>query len=120
MTLIYLAIGLVAGVLSGLFGIGGGIVIVPALMFLARMPIQTATGTSLGALLLPVGALGAWTYYRNSHLDVRASALLAAGLAAGVFFGATFAQGVAPLTIKRRFAVLLVAVAVRMWLSTGQ
>ncbi len=67
MTLIYLAIGLVAGVLSGLFGIGGGVVIVPALILLARMPTLTATGTSLGALLLPVGALGAWTYYKNSH-----------------------------------------------------
>jgi uncharacterized protein len=117
MTLLYLAIGLVAGVLSGLFGIGGGVVIVPALILLARMPTLTATGTSLGALLLPVGALGAWTYYRNSHLDVRAAALVALGLAAGVFFGATFAQGVAPGSLRRAFAVLLVAVAVRMWMT---
>jgi hypothetical protein len=119
MTLIYLGIGLVAGVLSGLFGIGGGVVIVPALILLARMPTLTATGTSLGALLLPVGALGAWAYYKNSHLDVRAAALLAAGLAAGVFFGATFAQGVAPSALKRGFAVLLVALAVRMWMTAG-
>lgn len=119
MTLLYLAIGLVAGVLSGLFGIGGGVVIVPALILLARMPTLTATGTSLGALLLPVGALGAWTYYKNSHLDVRAAALLAAGLAAGVFFGATYAQGVAPGALRRGFAVLLVALAVRMWMTAG-
>jgi uncharacterized membrane protein YfcA len=119
MTLLYLAIGLVAGVLSGLFGIGGGVVIVPALILLARMPTLTATGTSLGALLLPVGALGAWTYYKNSHLDVRAAALLAIGLAGGVFFGAAFAQGVAPGSLRRGFAVLLVALAVRMWLTAG-
>jgi uncharacterized membrane protein YfcA len=119
MTLLYLAIGLVAGVLSGLFGIGGGVVIVPALILLARMPTLTATGTSLGALLLPVGALGAWTYYKNSHLDFRAAALLAIGLAAGVFFGATFAQGVAPGSLRRGFAVLLVALAVRMWMTAG-
>jgi hypothetical protein len=119
MTLLYLAIGLVAGVLSGLFGIGGGVVIVPALILLARMPTLTATGTSLGALLLPVGALGAWTYYKNSHLDVRAAALLALGLAGGVFFGATFAQGVAPGSLRRGFAVLLVALAVRMWMTAG-
>jgi uncharacterized protein len=119
MTLLYLAIGLVAGVLSGLFGIGGGVVIVPALILLARMPTLTATGTSLGALLLPVGALGAWTYYKNSHLDVRAAALLAVGLAGGVFFGAAFAQGAAPGSLRRGFAVLLVALAVRMWLTAG-
>jgi uncharacterized protein len=118
MTVLYLAIGLVAGILSGLFGIGGGVVIVPALILLARMPTLTATGTSLGALLLPVGALGAWTYYRNGHLDFRASALVAAGLAAGVFFGATVAQGIAPGVLRRAFAVFLVAVAVRMWVAT--
>lgn len=118
MTLVYLLIGLVAGVLSGLFGIGGGVVIVPALVLLARMPALTATGTSLGALLLPVGALGAWTYYRNGHLDIRASALVALGLAAGVFFGASFAQGLAPGVLRRAFAVFLVAVAVRMWVGS--
>ena len=119
MTLIYLAIGLVAGVLSGIFGIGGGVVIVPALILLARLPTLTAAGTSLGALLLPVGALGAWTYYKNSHLDVRAAALLAVGLAGGVFFGATFAQGVAPSMLKRGFAILLVGLAVRMWMTAA-
>jgi uncharacterized protein len=117
MTVLYLAIGLVAGILSGLFGIGGGVVIVPALILLARMPTPTATGTSLGALLLPVGALGAWTYYKNGHLDFRASALVAVGLAAGVFFGAAVAQGIAPGVLRRAFAVLLVAVAVRMWMG---
>lgn len=118
MTSLYLLlIGLIAGVLSGLFGIGGGIVIVPALVLLLRMPPLTATGTSLGALLLPVGALGAWTYYKAGHLDVKAAALIAVGLATGVAFGAVFAQGVAPGTLRRGFAVLLVAVAVRMWIS---
>jgi len=58
--IVFLLIGLGAGVLSGLFGIGGGVVIVPALIFIARMQPQSATGTSLAALLLPVGALGAY------------------------------------------------------------
>jgi uncharacterized membrane protein YfcA len=65
-SLLFLAIGLFAGVLSGLFGIGGGIVIVPALMVLAKFPAVKATGTSLGALMLPIGAfIGAMTYHRN-------------------------------------------------------
>jgi uncharacterized protein len=114
---IYLVIGVCAGLLSGLFGIGGGILIVPALMFFARMAPATATGTSLGALLLPVGALGAWQYYKNGHVNVYASLLLALGLFCGAYFGARFAQGLDPATAKRSFAVFLVLVAGRLWLS---
>jgi uncharacterized membrane protein YfcA len=113
--ILLLAIGLGAGVLSGLFGIGGGVVIVPALLLLLKMSPQTATGTSLGALLLPVGALGAWTYYKNGNLDVRASLLVALGLFFGAWFGAQMAQGLTPLVLRRSFAVFLVAIAVRMW-----
>lgn len=115
MLLILLAIGLVAGVLSGLFGIGGGIVIVPALLYFARMQPATATGTSLASLLLPVGALGAWAFYRNGHVDVRASFLLALGLFVGAYFGAQLNQLLSPVQAKRAFAVFLVLVAVRMW-----
>src|SRR5215210_1412065 len=117
MTFIFLAIGLGSGVLSGLFGIGGGVVIVPALLLIARMPATTATGTSLGALLLPVGALGAWTYYRNGHLDVRASLWIALGLFFGAYIGARLAQTLTPVQLKRAFAVFLVLVAARMWWS---
>ena len=115
MSLIYLLIGLAAGLLSGLFGIGGGILIVPALLLIGRMAPATATGTSLGALLLPVGALGAWQYYKNGHVDVRASALIALGLLVGAFFGARFAQGLDPLLARRAFAVFLVLVSVKVW-----
>ena len=73
MPFIFLVIGLLAGVLSGVFGIGGGVVIVPALIFLAGMLPITATGTSLAALLLPVGALGAYEYYRKGHLQIGSS-----------------------------------------------
>jgi uncharacterized membrane protein YfcA len=117
MTTIYLGIGLAAGVLSGVFGIGGGVLIVPALLFLARMQPQTATGTSLGALLLPVGALGAWAYYRAGHLNIRASLLIAVGLFIGAYFGARLAQVISPGQLRRIFALFLVAVAARMWWS---
>ena len=118
MTLLFILIGLGAGVLSGLFGIGGGIVIVPALLFVAKMQTQTATGTSLGALLLPVGALGAWAYWRGGHLDLRASLWIALGLFFGAYVGARLAQSMSPLMLKRIFAVFLVLVAIRMWVST--
>ena len=82
--LIFIVIGLAAGVLAGMFGIGGGILIVPALILLARLSPQVATGTSLGALLLPVGALGAWAYYKEGHLRI----IPALWIGLGIFFGA--------------------------------
>ena len=115
MTVLYILIGLAAGVLSGLFGIGGGVVIVPALLLVAGMSPLMATGTSLGALLLPVGALGAWEYYRQGHLDLRIALLLAVGLFFGAFGGAKLAQMLTPLQLKRAFAVFLVLVAIRVW-----
>ena len=115
MTILYIIIGLAAGVLSGLFGIGGGVVIVPALLFFAGMTPLAATGTSLGALLLPVGALGAWAYYQTGNLDIRAAALVAVGLFFGAYFGARIAQELTPVQLKRAFAIFLVLIAVRIW-----
>ncbi|MES3033967.1 MAG: sulfite exporter TauE/SafE family protein [Gemmatimonadota bacterium] len=113
----FLLIGLAAGVLSGLFGIGGGIVIVPALVFIAQMTHKTATGTSLAALLLPVGALGAWQYYKVGALDMRAALLLAPGLAIGALVGAKIALQLPSRELQRAFAIFLVAVAGRMWVA---
>lgn len=117
MSLIFLAIGLAAGVLSGLFGIGGGVLIVPALIYFAKMPIKMATGTSLGALLLPVGLLGAIAYHQNGNIDIRASLTVAVGLFFGAFVGAKLTQGMSPQLLQRLFAVFLVAMAVRMWVK---
>ncbi len=113
--LIFLGIGLVAGVLSGIFGIGGGVVIVPALILIAGLAPITATGTSLAALLLPVGALGAYEYYRKGHLNLPAAMWIALGLAVGVWFGARLAQHLSPVQLRRAFSVFLVLVAGRIW-----
>jgi uncharacterized protein len=115
--MIFLLIGLVAGVLSGLFGIGGGVVIVPALIFIARMQPQAATGTSLAALLLPVGALGAWEYYRTGNLNFGAGLVVALGLFIGAGVGAKLSLQLSPATLRRGFAVFLALIAVRMWFS---
>ena len=117
MAFFFLAIGLSAGLLSGVFGIGGGILIVPALLIFGKMAPATATGTSLGALLLPVGALGAWQYYKNGHVNVTASLLIALGLFAGAYFGARLGQSLDPVTAKKSFAVFLMVVSARIWFT---
>jgi len=115
--MIFLLIGLGAGVLSGLFGIGGGVVIVPALILIARMQPQSAMGTSLTALLLPVGALGAWEYYRTGHLNLGAGLLIALGLFVGAGVGAKLSLQLSPAGLRRAFAVFLALIAVRVWFS---
>jgi uncharacterized membrane protein YfcA len=109
-----LLIGLGAGVLSGLFGIGGGIVMVPALVFFLRFEQKTATGTSLAALILPVAILGVLEYAREGHVHYKIAALLAAGIFVGALFGARLALGTSDVTLRRGFAVLLVLAAARL------
>jgi uncharacterized membrane protein YfcA len=113
----YLIIGLAAGVLSGMFGIGGGVVIVPALVIVAKFAPDKSTGTSLAALLLPVGALGAWQYYRQGLVDLRVATLIALGLLAGAFFGAHIALRLPAKELQRSFAVFLVFVAGYLWMT---
>ena len=113
--MLFIAIGLGAGVIAGIFGIGGGIVIGPALILLAKFQPQTATGTSLGALLLPVGALGAWEYWRRGHLNITASLWIALGLFVGAWFGARLAQGLSGPQLQKGFAIFLVLIAIRVW-----
>jgi len=115
--MLFIAIGLLAGVFAGVFGIGGGIVIGPALILLAKFQPQTATGTSLGALLLPVGALGAWEYWRRGHLNIAASLWIALGLFVGAWFGARLAQTVSGPQLQKGFAIFLVLIAIRVWVK---
>ena len=117
LTFVFIGIGLLAGILSGVFGIGGGVVIVPALIIVAGLTPIAATGTSLGALLLPVGALGAWEYYRRGDLRITTSLWIALGLFVGAWLGARLAQHLTPNQLRKAFAVFLVLVAGRMWFT---
>src|SRR5437016_12174479 len=87
-------IGLTAGVVSGLFGVGGAILIIPGLVFLAGLSQHAAQGTSLGALLLPVGVLGALEYYRRGEVNRAYAAMIAVGVLLGAFVGAQLAGSV--------------------------
>ncbi|MBA3342609.1 MAG: sulfite exporter TauE/SafE family protein [Gemmatimonadaceae bacterium] len=115
MILIFLIVGFAAGILSGVFGIGGGLVIVPALILISGFAPIVATGTSLGALLLPVGALGAWEYYRRGNLNIAASLWVALGLLLGAWIGARLAHELSPVQLRRAFSIFLVLVAGKMW-----
>lgn len=117
MNLLYVAIGLIGGVVSGVFGIGGGVVIVPLLVLAAKMSQKVATGTSIGVFLLPVVFLGALSHWRAGNVNVKASLLIAAGLFVGSFFGAQISLGMSDATLRRAFSVLLVAVAARLWFA---
>jgi len=108
------AIGLAGGVVSGLFGIGGAVVMVPALVLFLKTTQHTANGTSLAALLLPVGILGVMEYYRRGEVVVHYAVLLAVGLFVGVLLGAKLAGTVPDLLLRRAFGVLLLLTAVRM------
>jgi len=113
-----LAIGLGAGVLAGMFGIGGGLVIVPALLYFLKISEVDAIGTSLAALIPPVGLLGAMEYYRTGHVNLKYALLVAAGLFVGSYFGARIILALPPLVIRRVYAVFLVIVAARMLLAS--
>jgi uncharacterized membrane protein YfcA len=109
--------GLVAGIASGMFGIGGGLVIIPILVFVFGMDQHAASGTSLVALLLPVGVFAVWNYWHAGKIQaehLRAGILLAVGLAAGAYWGSKIAIGLDPLTLRRVFAGFMVAAAIRM------
>jgi uncharacterized membrane protein YfcA len=114
---ILLLVGLVVGAFSGVVGIGGGILFVPALIWLTGMSQHKAQGTSLGALLAPVGLFAFLEYYRKGNADLRVALLLAAGFLVGGYFGAAGAQHIPELWLRRIFALTLIAVGGQMWFT---
>ena len=111
-SLLLIVIGVVAGVLSGVFGIGGGVVIVPALIYLAGFRQHQATGTSLAVLLPPIGIAAAYEYYRNGNVDIRSAAFIAAGVLAGGWFGAVVANKISGPYLRLSFGLFVVSLGV--------
>ena len=114
---LYLLIGLVAGTLGGLFGIGGGIVIIPALTYLLNFSQHKAQGTSIMFLVLPVGLLGALKYFNDKNVDFRAVAFIAIGFFVAALFGAKMASRIPDLDLKRYFGIFLLLVSIKMILG---
>ena len=113
----YLALGLATGVLSGLIGIGGGIIIIPALVLLFGMSQHLAQGTTLALMVPPIGLLAAWTYYKQGYVDVRVAALVCAGFFLGGLLGAKFAVGLSEKVLQKVFGSMLFLVSMKMLFS---
>lgn len=117
MPFLYVIIGLAAGICSGLFGIGGGIIIVPMLIFLAGVSQHKAVGTSLVALLLPVGILAVYEYYKSGKIeqqDIIFGLLIALGLFIGAFAGSKLGLSMSESLLRRAFAVFVILVGIRL------
>ncbi|OUL23406.1 MULTISPECIES: sulfite exporter TauE/SafE family protein [unclassified Nostoc] len=110
-----LLIGLVAGVAGGMFGIGGGAIMVPAMVLLMGMDQKFATGTSIAAQILPIGILGAAVYYRNGQLNIKYAVIIAVGLVVGNLFGALFANQpfISSETMKKLYGIFLLLLGAR-------
>jgi len=115
--LLLLLTGLAAGILSGLVGLGGGVLLIPALIFGFHLDQHMAQGTTLALMVPPIGLLAAWTYYRNGHVDVRIAALICVGFFFGGLIGAKFATAINAATLKKMFGFALLVTAVKMILS---
>ena len=112
--LIIIVIGIAAGILSGLVGVGGGIIIVPALVYFIGFSQKAAQGTSLGVLLLPVGILGVLQYYKQGHIDIKVVGYLSIGFIVGGYFGSKIALTLSQESAKKIFAILMIVIAFKM------
>jgi uncharacterized protein len=110
----FVVTGFVVGILGGMLGIGGAIVLVPALVLGFGFSQGRAQGTTLGALVPPIGIFAAIQYYRNGLLDIRASALIASGFLFGALAGASVVPYVPQIWLKRLFSSVLIYIAIRM------
>ena len=113
-----IVLGLLAGVASGLFGIGGGLILIPSLIFIFGFSQLTANGTSLVALLLPVGLLGVIEYHRSGKLSgdhIKLGLMIAIGMFVGTYVGARIATSLPQEILRKAFGVFLVLVAARLW-----
>lgn len=114
-TILIILIGTIAGFLGGMLGLGGAIIIIPALVFLLGYSQQMAQGTALIMMVLPVGAIAAFQYYQRGFVDIKAALILALFFSVGGYFGAKFITQIPQDFVKKGFALMLVIIAIKMW-----
>jgi uncharacterized membrane protein YfcA len=112
--ILYLLLGLITGILSGLIGIGGAIVIIPALVLFFGLSQHTAQGTTLALMVPPIGLLAAWMYYKDGFVDLKIAAFICIGFFFGGLIGAQFATEIPDQLLRKIFGVVLLAISLRM------
>ncbi|MGD0342845.1 MAG: sulfite exporter TauE/SafE family protein [Bacteroidales bacterium] len=115
--IILVLIGIVTGVMAGMLGIGGAIIMIPALVFLLGFSQQMAQGTSLAVMLPPIGIFAAYNYWKAGHVNIQFALILAAAFIIGSYFGSKIALNLPQSLLKKIFGVLLLLVAAKMLLS---
>lgn len=115
--LILLAVGLFAGFLSGLIGIGGGIVIVPVLVYFLSYNQKMAQGTTLFMFLLPIGILGVFNYYKQGQVDIKSALIMCATFVVGSYFGSKTALAIDTKLVKQIFGAMIVLIGIKMLLN---
>jgi len=112
--MLYVVLGLVAGILSGLLGIGGGIIIIPVMVLLFGMSQHQAQGTTLALMVPPIGLLAAWAYYKQGFVDLKMAAFVCIGFFVGGLIGAEFATNIPEQVLKKTFGAVLLVLSLRM------
>ena len=115
--LIIIAIGIIAGIMAGMLGIGGAIIMVPALVFFMGVSQHTAQGTSLAVMLPPIGIIAAYNYYKAGQVNIKFALILAAAFLIGSYFGSKLALNLPQPLLKKIFGILLLLVAAKMLFS---
>ena len=111
---LYILLGLFAGTLSGLIGIGGGVIIVPAIIILFGLTQHQAQGTTLALLIPPIGLLAVWTYYREGHVDLLMATFICIGFFIGGLFGAKLAMEIPTEMLKKIFGIMMILIGLYM------
>ncbi len=117
MLILLLVIGIITGVVAGMFGIGGAIVMVPALVFIMGFSQHMAQGTSLAVMLPPIGIIATWNYWKAGQVNFKFALILAVAFLIGSYFGSKLALNIPQNILKKLFGVLLLLVAAKMFLS---
>lgn len=114
----YALLGLAAGIFSGFMGLGGGIILIPALVYIFGLTQHQAQGTSLAIMVPPITLLAAIRYYKSGNVELNMAVFIALGFMAGSLLGANIVQGIPDLILKKIFGFILLSVAVKMILFT--
>jgi uncharacterized membrane protein YfcA len=115
--LLLIIIGLVAGTLGGMVGLGGGIILIPALILIMKLDQQTAQGTSIAIMLPPIGLFAVYNYYKAGYVNIKYAFVIAMAFMVGGYFGSVLALKLSPDVMRKVFSVILVVIAIKMFFS---